>query len=66
MNNLLDSDRERETGKIMDKAISDALDPFYGVRRLLPAAMDAGRKALADDALPDVEQEEPDDATTRH
>ena len=52
MNHLLDSDRERELAKNLDKATRDALDPFFGVRRLVPAAMDAGRKALADDAKP--------------
>ena len=29
MNHLLDSDRERETRKIMDQAISAALGPFF-------------------------------------
>lgn len=29
MNDLLDSDRQRETGKIMDKAIRVALGPFF-------------------------------------
>ena len=64
MNHLLDSDRERELAKNLDTAISDALDPFFGVRRLLPAAMDAGRDAVIDDAKPDVEKEESVDATT--